>query len=48
MSKVKAALNAAVTVALAPEFRPFEVKLARAVLVAVLSVLGVDLGSKVV
>lgn len=47
LSKVKAALNAAAVVLLSPEFRPFEVKLARAVAVAVLGALGVKYGVKV-
>lgn len=44
MKKVKAAFAAAVAVVLAPEFRPVEVKLVRAVVVAVLGALGVKVG----
>ena len=47
MKKAKAALSAAVSVLLAPEFRPFEVKLGRAVLVAVLGAFGVKYGLSV-
>lgn len=44
MKKVKAAVAAAVGVVLSPEFRPFEVKLVRAVVAAVLGAVGVKLG----
>lgn len=40
MAKLKAAAGAIVAVLLAPEFRPFEIRLARAIFVAVAVALG--------